>query len=1043
MYKKALGMFLFGTLFFFCSCVDDTYDLANKEISTDVEIKNNKVSLPLGSLRAILLDSLISVEDMDLLDQTDGIYSISMADTIAPYKFEMPEIQFTIPSQNATVEVNDFAKADITKVNIQGQSPEETRFDVPSVSLDDMQIPNLTTDRAVSTANEQVRTLLDQFSAGDLSNTEGSIPVQFDEEQFSLEDGMVEFNMSYTLPKEIKSISTIWLQSANNRSDKGALIGFEIIHPVALRELEKTVDFTIIFPEDFVLALAPNAADNYELDGNTIRINNMYVKGGDTKNTVVQFYIEKLVNLEDKIEDGVLTLNKTINYFVNYTVNGTLNLTAEHKLDDFNFMVESDLGLTFSDVEGETNDLEVAFSPITMSFDIDFDNLQYIDRIEYIDFDASHSKLHFHTNMEGGFAPFALKEGYALKLAFPEELIINEALSEYPRTNLNGNRAIDYSVDEHAFYIYDLEVFNNLIHDTNAEGNPIYYHWALALDSFILHAPVIDGEFHHSVEALATVVKGKEQVENLVLQGTHLESMNTTLKSLESKNVNFEIWESDLTIDDAVVHTEKIISDLQHSVTFEFENNDLPKEIRRVESIGFEDNAPIFFKIKINGLENLEKDVTLDLHVKLPSALNITADVNNKDVKIIGDTLYMKTDIDPKSNEPAVIPLMCEGLDFTKGLEGNKEGLRPQVKDEKGYIKYESDINIVGKVYIDGSEFHSEVLESDISVDVDFEIDDIHVKDFHGIFYIDDIGGIEQSFDLNLGDNMDFLSNENNSIVLSDPQISISVNNAISIPIKANLSLIGKDANGQVIESSHIEDVIEIDAADYDHATGMVTPRTTNLLLSAHAIEKEGYKNMVIANLANLLKQIPSSIDIMLTPMIDTLETQHINLIQPLSFSGNYAVDIPLQFDEFKFVYSDTIADLTASLGDMMEMFSNVKVGLNMNIKNSLPFELSFKAVPLNVDGDTIHGIEVSEFMIPAGTGTAYSDTIPGNQIDFEIKSKDVNDITAMDKLKFDIEASVNSTVGGAALRGDQGIKLSDIVIKISGDISTNLNLGE
>ena len=31
MYKKVLGMFLMGTLFVFCSCVDDNYDLNKGE----------------------------------------------------------------------------------------------------------------------------------------------------------------------------------------------------------------------------------------------------------------------------------------------------------------------------------------------------------------------------------------------------------------------------------------------------------------------------------------------------------------------------------------------------------------------------------------------------------------------------------------------------------------------------------------------------------------------------------------------------------------------------------------------------------------------------------------------------------------------------------------------------------------------------------------------------------------------------------------------------------------------------------------------------
>ena len=123
-----------------------------------------------------------------------------------------------------------------------------------------------------------------------------------------------------------------------------------------------------------------------------------------------------------------------------------------------------------------------------------------------------------------------------------------------------------------------------------------------------------------------------------------------------------------------------------------------------------------------------------------------------------------------------------------------------------------------------------------------------------------------------------------------------------------------------------------------------------------------------------------------------------------------------------------------------MELFSNVKLGLNMNIQNSMPLQLQFKATPLDELGDTIHGLTISEFDIPAGSGKAFNDTISGKAVNFNIESSNVNAISALDKLKFDIHAKATSTVGGISLRGDQGIKLSNIVIEVAGDVSTNLS---
>ena len=1035
MCKKTLGLFLMGTLFFFCSCVDDTYDLS-KGISTDVAIKGNKLALPLGSLRTIILDSLISVENQDLLSQEDGAYRISLTDSIAPYEYEIPKIDFAIPEQKAKVVVGDFAKAEITEVHIEGQNNKSTEFTVPDVSLSDMKIPTVSTDRSVSTANNQVKELLNQHEGiGE------NIVFPF-EETFYLNDGEVQFEMDYDLPDEISALYTIYLKNDNENLEMGALIGFDIVHPIALKDLDKVVNFDITFPKEFDVALDPTAEDNYSIEeteeGHIIHVKDLKVNAGDEENTVIRFYINSLNDLDKSIEGRKLFLDKTINYSVEYSVDGQLLITNETELEHFYFQVYTKLGLGFRDVKGKTNDIEIDFEQTTMDFDIEFDDLKHIDRIEYIKFNSDESKLHFHSEMNGGFSPFSLKEGYALKLKFPDELIIDENKSAYPRKTLEGKEAIRYDKDEHAFYIYDLEVFNKLTEDIDSEGNPLYYHWSLALDSFNIGAEVDEkGHFEHAVKAVVTIDSLGTPKEKLVLAKTEFESLNSMLSSLNDKKVDFRIESSDLIINDAVVHTERIVSEIEHTIPFDFDNNDLPKEIRRIEGIGFNENTPVFINLKVNGLEDLETDITLDLHVKLPSALEVSE--NDERVEIVNDSLLMKVDINPKSKDPTVIELICNGLDFTK-VEGKEEGLRPEIKNDKGYIEYKSNIDIKGDVYVEGSDFHSDVLESDISVDVDFEISDVQVKDFRGIFYVDNLGGIEESFDLNLGDNLDFLKQEGNSIVLSDPQISITVDNSISIPISANLSLIGKDANGKVIETSVVESKIEIDAADYDPSTGTVTPRSTNLFITAHPTEREGYKNQSVENLANLLKQIPSSIDIVLTPIIDTLNTQHVNLVQPLSFSGNYDVTIPLQFDEFSFAYSDTISDLKAGLGDIMELFSNVKLGLNMNIQNSMPLQLQFKATPLDEFGDTIHGLTISEFEIPAGSGKAFNDTISGKAVTFNIESHNANDISAMDKLKFDIHAKATSTVGGVALRGDQGIKLNDIVIEISGDISTNLN---
>ena len=103
MHKRIFSLFLTGVLFFLCSCVDNNYDLVNKEISTDIEFKDNKLNIPLGSLQAFMLDSLFS--GIDIIETTeDGVYCIRKCDTLYDEKYINP-INIKIPQNSIDVEM--------------------------------------------------------------------------------------------------------------------------------------------------------------------------------------------------------------------------------------------------------------------------------------------------------------------------------------------------------------------------------------------------------------------------------------------------------------------------------------------------------------------------------------------------------------------------------------------------------------------------------------------------------------------------------------------------------------------------------------------------------------------------------------------------------------------------------------------------------------------------------------------------------------------------------------------------------------------------
>ena len=102
MRKKTLGLFLAGAALSLCSCVDATYDLANKDITTDVEFNNNKLSLPVGSLRAFMIDSLVNGVGLISTDD-NGVYCIRSSKELYVEKYIHP-MDFKLGSKSISVE---------------------------------------------------------------------------------------------------------------------------------------------------------------------------------------------------------------------------------------------------------------------------------------------------------------------------------------------------------------------------------------------------------------------------------------------------------------------------------------------------------------------------------------------------------------------------------------------------------------------------------------------------------------------------------------------------------------------------------------------------------------------------------------------------------------------------------------------------------------------------------------------------------------------------------------------------------------------------
>ena len=272
--------------------------------------------------------------------------------------------------------------------------------------------------------------------------------------------------------------------------------------------------------------------------------------------------------------------------------------------------------------------------------------------------------------------------------------------------------------------------------------------------------------------------------------------------------------------------------------------------------------------------------------------------------------------------------------------------------------------------------------------------------------------------------------------------------NPVGIPVDVDLHIWGNDENGEVMAESEIATKVSILPAKYDEKTDSLVPVETRLFLSTDTTRnsKAGYDNIEIPNLANLLKRIPYSINMNVEPVVRTDATHHVDISKPIKLDAAYTVVVPLRFDDLHLCYNDTITDLDSSLGETMDMFSNISLSVKMDVVNTIPLGLSLSVTPLDVNGNVIEDIEIDGLNVAAGSGNALvgADGIVGadhpiQKFAFTIKSKS-GDISSLDGLAFSLVAASDHTTGTAALKGEQGIKISNIVFEVSGDIEVDLN---
>ncbi|MBQ2435330.1 MAG: hypothetical protein II269_04295 [Bacteroidaceae bacterium] len=1001
---------LWGTLCLLCSCIDGTYDLKNKEVSLDVGIEGNKIVLPLGNLKPILLDSMLSTDDQEMLKEIDGVYSIAHSGVISPIGVELDEISFKLDEVSYSEKFNfEEAAADINGVTMPGKR-KEVKFNVTDVSIEDIneKLPRL-----------QKSVTLDVLHAENIAKLGTFQVVEYVNSVFTTNESDIPVEFEYLLPKEVKNLDEIQVinkENSSKRSNEGAVFHFKISHPHILREMKRSITFRISFPESFDVALYPEAEyiDKYQLSDHVLTVTDMPVEGDVS---LVEFYFNGFKDIqadsyytsgvhEDGTEGRQFVMNENISYSFDYHIDGNLTVNAEATIEDFQLGIELDAQLGLYDVIGETNPIEFDFDDEEIPFSPTIPGLKHIKEVKYVRLDPQASQVRLTIDMPETFEPFELMHGESFKIHLPEFLFLNEQLTALPE-------GMEYDADSHTIYVLKDDALDEA-------------HIVLALDSISINQKVVDESITMSGSARLTTG-------GAVYFVAERASLRNDLPALRDKVILFDLEETHFVVEEVVVVSDAITKDL-HKVVDITIDEPIEKGLDKIYSIDFKEDVTLNLAFDLKGLDDVQEAINMRVDAMLPSF--ICLETSDPDVEINDGHLRIDTKYTPGSAFKKSIKVTK--LDFTKMADGY---LGSTIVDEKTYLKYVDSIAIDATVSVDQMEVSSDILNRTVEVDFDFVVTPITVGVVEGV-YSGEIGAMNESFDLNLGEQLDFLKEEGNGLTLSDPQIKIALENTLSVPLNLDVAIIGLDEMGEIIETAHIVlNDLKIAPAIYDEEAGTITPDSTKYFFVAHEGQAlKGYTTVVVPELATLLQKLPSAVSLEIVPKVDTSVTHRVDLYQEMHVSGDYSVVVPLKFDELEVCYTDTISGLELDMAEITEIFSHLGFSVYMDVNNTLPIGLSLELTPINTRGKELKGIVIDPVSIKAGEGGSVTTSGDFESLKINAQSEDNADLNELDGLIFTISTKANETLGGAAIKPEQGIHVKNIVIELRGDINVDLN---
>ncbi len=1073
------------------SCVSSTDELdLNKEVKLDMHLAPSGISLPLGNLSKIYLDSLIEVDVNDpdaLIQKLDGsLYGISLKDSVDKITIDVDEISFDI--DNPEIDPIEISFEDPTPENVKLDRTEEVfSIDIDEIDLQTineslpmfkksqnnnpleveglpeiLKIPfqksvnvlghNVTIDTIfeVETPNITPQGTFEDFDLpikfDYVANVLGtSYPIHIDTAitvdgsayelprvgfEVEIPETTVEFDFEYDqFPTDVETINTIYFADDKNMSsENGQLIEFDVnlkqVDALFIDPYYNVKSLTVEFPEEIVLEKDPL----YELDhyvtienghifklempaSDSLFVNKIgtgtLVDPNNPTNLPLSFYVKQM-NLNRGVDQGstsTMTYTGDIKYNMTFVVKGQPYLIGKESLDMTMGLEEK---LTLKDLTVTTKSKQIELDDNFVAIDAEVDGLEDISKINDITFieDESFIKLQISAL---DLDPFSFDEslgGFYIQL--PD-------MFEFAGGCVDEQGNLIASIDDNnRFVLNPSKIIGNTIMLKPKRIN-------ISDKSIVDGKITIDDQVNYGGE----IFIGK--AENIGL---------SDVEKLSSQDVTITMW-GELAIENANVVTDVIASELEDSTAINIDE-EIDDLLLMVKNIELENSATIDVAMQFEGIPTTIDNILLDNFVlEFPDFIELSYTGDDSRIELFQNGVRIngnltKEELVSGGKGFVISGIAVEGFDFANPLYTQK------VDGKNRLVLKDQQVKFSGSVKVVNQEISSSELQ-DIKITPSVNIGRIVVKSFTGKVY-PEIDPVNEAIALDLGDELSFLQNDNNNLSLSDPQISVNITTNFSIPIELDINLNSKKKDGSFIAENIAPDMgkVIIPACPRNEEK-----QTTTIIFQKNEDRESVMGDSIyvkISRLPELLSTIPDSVIFSLiaqadTSMTDPAQYHYADLSRELAVNADFAVEVPLVFDNLFIEYSDTISDLQKDIfSEISDMVDGLNIRLKAKVESTLPLGVNVTAVPLDINGNPIqNGVTVEEITLEPGSedNPSVSDLV----LEIDIEEGMINVLDGL-VIKAECESQQDKQ---SELRSTQYIYVKDVVLQLPQGVALDL----